>query len=90
MAYGVVNEELISDKRKAGIMSKWQPIETAPKNETRISVRYEDGTEEDEVYFSDTRYCMIGAPMGSCGPEWVSTEAGNLPVDDPTHWKPTE
>jgi hypothetical protein len=66
----------------------WQPIAAAPKDGTRVSVRYADGTEEDGAYYSDTRYCMIGAPMGSCGAGWVSTEAGNLPIDEPTLWKP--
>ncbi len=66
----------------------WQGIESAPKDGSEITVRYEDGEEEDGVFWSDTRYCMLGAPMGSCGEGWVSREAGNLPVDPPLLWLP--
>lgn len=67
--------------------SDWQSIRTAPKHEP-ISVLYEDGTEEDEVYWSSSRCCMLGPRAGSMGEGWVSTQAGNLPVDEPTHWRP--
>lgn len=67
----------------------WRPIETAPRDGARLRVRYEpEDTEEDGVYWAEERYCMLGAPQGSCGPGWVSTEAGGLPVDPPTHWMP--
>lgn len=67
----------------------WQPIDTAPKDGKPLRVLYEDGCEEDGVYWSPERYCMLGAPQGSCGPGWVSEEAGNLPVDGITHWMPS-
>lgn len=66
----------------------WVLMETAPKDGTQIQVRHEDGTEEDDVYWSDERYCILGRPQGSCGPGWVSTEAGNLPIDPPVYWRP--
>jgi hypothetical protein len=65
---------------------RWQDISAAPRDGTPLRVRHPDGTEETGVYWSDTRYCMLGAPQGSRGPGWVSTEAGNLPIDPPTHW----
>lgn len=63
-------------------------IDTAPRDGSYISVRYEDGAEEDGVYWADERYCILGAPQGSVGPGWMSTEAG-LPVQDITHWFPS-
>lgn len=62
-------------------MSDWHPMNTAPKD-THIDVLWENGSIESEVYWSDTRYCMLGAPNGSRGPGWLSTEAGNLPIDE--------
>lgn len=67
----------------------WQDISTAPKDGTHIQVRHDDGTIEDDVYWSDERYCILGRPQGSRGPGWVSTEAGNLPIDPPFKWRPT-
>lgn len=64
----------------------WLPISEAPHAGEMLTVRYEDGSEESDVYWSDVRYCMLGAPQGSCGPGWLSTEAGNLPVDAPALW----
>jgi hypothetical protein len=72
------------DKRNG----EWNPIETVPKDGGCFEVLYEDGTTEQEVYWSDTRYCMIGPPQGSCGPGLLSTEAGHLPIGDGiTHWR---
>lgn len=71
-------------------MSEWNPIDTYPKDGSQFEVLYQDGSIEAEVYFSDTRYCMLGAPMGSRGPGLVSTEAGGLPIDPEdgiTHWR---
>lgn len=68
----------------------WRPPETAPRDGSKFTVLYDDGSTEDEVYWSNERYCMLGAPQGSCGPGFVSTEAGNLPVGDCpdiTHWR---
>jgi hypothetical protein len=69
-------------------MTDWQLIETAPKNGWPLRVQYDDGTEEDGVYWSGERYCMLGAPQGSLGPGWVSQEAGDLPVDGVVFWMP--
>lgn len=66
--------------------SGWLPMESAPRDGTRIEGLTEDG-DIDLVYWSDTRYCMLGAPQGSMGPGWVSVEAGNLPVDAPVSWR---
>lgn len=71
----------------------WQPIETAPKDGTPIRGLYDDGRPEDEaiedgLYWSEERYCILGAPQGSMGPGWVSREAGDLPVDAPAYWMP--
>jgi len=69
-------------------VSEWKPIGTVPKDGNYFEVLYEDGTIEQEVYWSDTRYCMLGAPQGSCGPGLLSTEAGHLPIGDGiTHWR---
>lgn len=72
----------------AAVEDGWQPIETAPRDGTRVRILSADGAEEDNVYWSEERYCILGAPQGSRGPGWVSTEAGNLPIDPPTHWQP--
>lgn len=72
-------------------MSEWQPISTVPHDRSYFEILYEDGSIEQEVYWSDTRYCMLGAPQGSRGPGLVSSEAGNLPIeikDGITHWRP--
>ena len=69
------------------LQAPWQPMETAPKNGTKLQVLHPDGSEEDDVYWSEERYCILGAPQGSRGPGWVSTEAGNLPIDSPIHWR---
>lgn len=82
---------LIADEIAAALSHPadgWRDIESAPTDGTQLRVRYEDGTVEDGVYFSAERYCVLGAPQGSRGPGWVSTEAGNLPVDDPDAWMP--
>lgn len=65
---------------------EWHPIEEAPRDGTMLTVLYDDGSEEPDVYWSDERYCMLGSPQGSCGPGWVSTGSGNLLVEDITHW----
>ncbi len=80
--------ETLTRLRAAQPADAWRPIESAPKDGTKVRVRYEDDTEEDDVYYSDERWCMIGPPQGWKGPGWVSTEAGNLPVDDPVSWQP--
>lgn len=71
-------------------MSDWQPIETAPKDGTKLLVLYEwdDNSTEYGVYFCETRQCMLGPRAGECGPGFVSPENG-LPVE-PTHWMPRQ
>lgn len=59
----------------------WMPMPDAPKDGTQFSVRWEDGSVEHDVYWADQRYCMLGAPQGSRGPGWLSTQAGHLPID---------
>ncbi len=66
----------------------WQPIETAPKDGTPLRTLSADGLQEDGVYWSDERYCILGAPQGSRGPGWVSAELGNLPINTPIGWMP--
>jgi hypothetical protein len=65
--------------------ANWKPISTAPTDGRALKVRYDDGSEEDGVYFAATRYCMLGAPAGSRGPGFLSPEAGHLPVN-PVEW----
>lgn len=67
-------------------MSKWQPIHSCPKDGTPFEALFDDFTIEAGVYWSDERYCILGAPMGSKGPGCMSPEAG-LPVE-PTDWRP--
>lgn len=73
----------LSEIRRVALR-EWQPMDSAPFDGSPVTVLYEDGTIEDEVYWSFVRY--VDAPYGSCGPGWVSTVAGNLPVDDPIAW----
>lgn len=71
--------------------NEWQPIETAPKDGTPLRVMYDNDPSmvEDGVYWqAEGRHCMLGRRAGSFPPGWTSFEAGNLPVDPPTHWVP--
>lgn len=69
--------------------SGWMPIETAPKDGTPIKVLYADGLTEEGVWWqAEGRCCVLGSRAGSLPSGWTSTEAGNLPVDDITHWQP--
>ena len=65
---------------------EWHPMESAPRDGTHVEALHESGG-LDLVYWSDTRYCMLGAPQGSRGPGWVSVEAEDLPVEDPIFWR---
>jgi len=71
----------------------WMPMTMAktypPPTGEPVEIRYQDGTEEIGRWELE-RYCMLGAPQGSCGAGWVSVEAGNLPVQDVTHWRHIE
>lgn len=66
-------------------LTGWQPIATAPKDGRLFEALYDDGTTETDLYWSEQRYCILGAPQGSKGPGCMSSEV-NLPVD-PTHWR---
>ncbi len=58
-------------------MAEWQPIETAPKDGTRIAVRFESGFEAEANYQS------------TYGGEWHVDSYKHLPWDgSPTHWMP--
>lgn len=68
----------------------WDAIEHAPRDGSTIEVLYEDGSAERDVYWAETRQCMLGSRAGERGPGWVSIEAGHLPVgEDPaiTHFR---
>jgi hypothetical protein len=72
-------------------VNNWQPIETAPKDGRLLRVAYDNDLKnfEDGVYWQrEGRCCVLGSRAGSFPPGWTSTEAGNLPVDPPTHWQP--
>jgi hypothetical protein len=62
----------------------FEPIDEAPRDGTRIEVLYDDGTTEEDVYWAETRQCMLGSRAGEQGAGWMSTEAG-LPVGDGPH-----
>ncbi len=59
-------------------MSEWQPIETAPRDGTRVLV-YEPGhpSYEDDAGFIDLAYHLYGEV-------WASVNGGS----EPTHWMP--
>ena len=67
-------------------MSKWQPIETAPKDGTRVLL-----TEEWGVVIG--RWCEE-AQLGLCeeGPGWQVFECDDcwysVAAENPTHWMP--
>lgn len=70
---------------------EWMSIETAPKDGTQIRVAYDGDlvNYEDGVYWQEEgRCCMLGRRAGSFPPGWTSWQAGNLPVDEPSHWMP--
>ncbi len=71
-------------------MSKWIPVsERLPIAMQKVRVLYEDGGEEDNVYWeTETRCCMLGSRAGSFPDGFTSSEAGGLPVEDVTHWMP--
>lgn len=58
----------------------WQPIETAPKDGTRVRIRFADG-HEDERYWKNSGgrgWCKnVGWPV-----------AYNYRLVEPTHWLP--
>lgn len=69
--------------------SEWQPIETAPKG-VLVEGLNADG-DIDRVEWRETRQCMLSTVAhgaGEVGAGWVSKDAGNLPIDPPTAWRP--
>lgn len=67
----------------------WRAIETAPKG-VLVEGLNADG-DIDHVEWRETRQCMLSTVAhgaGECGAGWISKEAGNLPVDPPTAWRP--
>ncbi len=62
-------------------MSEWQPIETAPHDETQILIHGRDG------YFVATWDRLVGCFVeASSGDPLRGTERGDLCA--PTHWMP--
>lgn len=59
----------------------FDPIDGAPRDGRLLEVLYDDGTTEKDVYWADTRQCMLGSRAGERGPGWMSTEV-ELPVGD--------
>lgn len=58
-------------------MAGWQPIETAPKDGTRVKLRFATGLDEEGTF--RTTY----------GGEWHVKSFTHLPwANEPTHWMP--
>lgn len=77
------------NKRASDETNEWRPMETAPKG-MLIEGLNADG-DIDRVEYRETRQCMlstVASGAGECGAGWVSKDAGNLPVDPPTAWRP--
>jgi hypothetical protein len=70
-------------------MSEWQPIETAPKDGTKMLGWAPHKLINDPkfrvvtMWWKDTKWRGVGAPAF----DWCSTESGSL-IGDPTHWMP--
>lgn len=72
-------------------MSEWWPIETAPKG-ILVEALNSDG-DIDLAEWRDTRQCIlsyVARGAGECGPGWVSSLAGYLPIDPPVKWRPLQ
>lgn len=70
-------------------MNEWQDIETAPR-EILVEVLNSDG-DVDLAEWRHTRQCMLASVArgaGECGPGWVSSLCGYLPIDAPEKWRP--
>jgi hypothetical protein len=74
--------------REALAVAERLEISTAPRDGRWIIGIYADPEiGEDVIAWRDERYCMLGCPQGSRGPGWVGRECGELPVDEPDHWR---
>jgi hypothetical protein len=56
-------------------MSDWQPIETAPKDGTRVLIAH-------------TNVWMAVAWFWPCNMHWTEDTASGMKLNDPTHWMP--
>ena len=56
-------------------MTEWQPIETAPKDGTRVLVC------DTDVWIACARYWP-------CNSYWIEDAASGLKLNEPTHWMP--
>jgi len=56
-------------------MSEWQPIETAPRDGTRVLIADED-------------VWMAVARFWPCNMAWTEDAASGLKLNEPTHWMP--
>ena len=69
--------------------TKWQPIETAPRDGSEILGSYGDG-EEVGMFWSERPVCMLGNRCGGF-PEGWATDGNdtdrNLPIDEPCYWR---
>lgn len=77
-------------------MSKWQPIETAPRDGTEIILRkggrvtsgaYIEWT-ETESHFHGSTGVYLGETECDSGADWQSWDGGFCTDDAPTHWQP--
>lgn len=76
-------------------MSGWQPIDTAPRDETEIILRKGDRVtagawiewSKSEAVFND-RGDYMGQEEYDSGAHWASWDGGFCEDDEPTHWMP--
>lgn len=74
-------------------MSEWQPIETAPKDGTRIILAQNGGVEVGSWHAEDSGYYeTISSTASERKQRWVQTSDGYWTgldeIYDPTHWMP--
>jgi hypothetical protein len=67
---------------------EWQPIETAPTDNSIIEVLCGTG-DVDIAQYDEDRRCAGDGPMSHFGPGWRSAESGLgiLWEFEPTHWR---
>jgi hypothetical protein len=83
---GFKDDALLPAAALKGEAMAWQEIATAPKDGKPFEALYDDATTERDVYWAQTRQCILGSRAGERGPGCMSTEVG-LPVD-PISWRP--